>query len=557
MSYAGYVVAPQHGWDWKWHAYPETAAAWPTAAYYYPAWHLTDHSGGLEMHGSKSHSSTVSALAALLRQSGGRRSASAVGHLYNHDQGLHRRVIQSCGGVKGFVKAHPDIFALEPPMQGESCPSIRLVQEVGARKELCKYHQMGICNRGADCRFLHDAALEAEFPTGTSSGSKAGLTSAGKPSGSKPMSALSLPPGWDSTPDSRREAIREQVKFYLSDENLSRDAFFHELISNVDGGWVALSTILSCRRMQQMKVVEDEVLDSLKGVEWLEIRNGEPEKELEAAVRRSTPLPAFEVAPAAPQHIEASLDSRPLVLVRDLSPAGAESWEDVIEDEARRSFCTLRRSAWSEDLLQEEYQQLRSGTAWVVLKSKTGHVTRSTAWYVNGGCRCRYSYSDTNIDAAPVPSWLKKIEDRVLGEGCGLKEQDRPTSVNLNLYLDGNQNVGWHSDDEGLFRGCERDCRIISASWGATRTFEVALKDKNHISGKPSIFRDTLKRVELRSGDLCTMEGLFQKHYSHQLAKEESRAMAEDKAGRARINLTWRYIVEHKPYCPLAWRRSS
>eukprot|EP00971_Amphidinium_carterae_P118497 2347609-Amphidinium_carterae.1 len=29
----------------------------------------------------------------------------------------------------------------------------------------------------------------------------------------------------------------------------------------------------------------------------------------------------------------------------------------------------------------------------------------------------------------------------------------------------------------GLFRGCERDCRIISASWGATRNFELALKD--------------------------------------------------------------------------------
>lgn len=48
--------------------------------------------------------------------------------------------------------------------------------------------------------------------------------------------------------------------------------------------------------------------------------------------------------------------------------------------------------------------------------------------------------------------------------------------VNLNLYEDESQNVGWHSDDEGLFRGCQTDCRIISASWGAPRRFEIALK---------------------------------------------------------------------------------
>mmetsp|Transcript_31943 Transcript_31943/g.72883 ORF Transcript_31943/g.72883 Transcript_31943/m.72883 type:complete len:517 (+) Transcript_31943:77-1627(+) len=506
-----------------WQAYPPN----PYWAYY-PAWPVAEND-----------SSTVIALVSLLRQAGGRRSASAIGHLYNHDCGLHRRVIQACGGVKGFVKAHPDVFALDPPLYGESCPSIRLVQEVGSRREPCRYHRMGLCSRGADCRFSHD--VEANYATlaqqvGGSCGSTAGVQLA------------------PSDHDARIGAIREQVKFYLSDSNLRRDAFFHDVISSAEGGWIKIETILSCRRIQQMKVKEEEVLEALTTVDCLESRQRSEDEA--AAVRRREPPPPLEVIPAPAHQIEPSRSNSPLQLVKDLKPDAEGLWAEVIMDEARRSFSLLRRSTWSEELLKEEFDQLRKGTAWVVLKNKIGQVTRSSAWYVAAGCRCRYSYADTNIDASPTPAWLRKIEDRVLGEGCGLLEKDRPTCVNLNLYLDGNQSVGWHSDDEGLFRGCERDCRIISASWGATRNFELALKDKNHASGRPSIFRETLKRVELRSGDICTMEGLFQKHYSHQLAKEacEEGGGSLAEGVTARINLTWRYIAEHKPYCPLARR---
>merc|ERR1719161_3397189 len=89
-------------------------------------------------------------------------------------------------------------------------------------------------------------------------------------------------------------------------------------------------------------------------------------------------------------------------------------------------------------------------------------------------------YGDAHIEARPKPSWLAGIEDRILGGGCGLAKAEKhcwPNCVNLNLYEGGSQNVGWHSDDEGLFRGLEQDCRIISASWGAPRAFEVAMKD--------------------------------------------------------------------------------
>jgi len=247
-------------------------------------------------------------------------------------------------------------------------------------------------------------------------------------------------------------------------------------------------------------------------------------------------------------------------MLRSLAP----HWQVVVEDFDRRSFCYVQRRTWPEELLQQEFQSLLDSGNWEKLHSKAGSVTRSTAWYVSDGCCCSYSYGDVAVQPGKRPECLRSIEARVLGEACGIPESRWPDCVNMNLYEDEAQNVGWHSDDEGLFRGCETDCRIISASWGASRVFEVALKDRKHSSGKPSVFQDTLRSVTLDTGNVCSMEGLFQRHYSHQLAKgaagdsspsalspQSDRSLGSS-AGGARINLTWRYIVCHKPYCPLS-----
>ena len=36
---------------------------------------------------------------------------------------------------------------------------------------------------------------------------------------------------------------------------------------------------------------------------------------------------------------------------------------------------------------------------------------------------------------------------------CGLREAEWPDSCNLNWYINGEDSVGWHADDESLFRG--------------------------------------------------------------------------------------------------------
>jgi len=223
-----------------------------------------------------------------------------------------------------------------------------------------------------------------------------------------------------------------------------------------------------------------------------------------------------------------------------------------VENAPRRCFMFHRPNSWPLEILQQEMEIIENCTTWLTLKAKTNDkvVTRSTAWCVADGCRCKYTYGDVSLPPQPRPEWLDTVEERVLRDGCGLNRDDWPNGVNMNFYENEEQNVGWHSDDEALFRGTEQDCRIISASWGEPRKFEVALKDQQHPGGKPRIFKESLRSIMLQPGDLCSMEGLFQKYYSHQIAK--GLPAEQPPPVHKRINLTWRYIVQHKPYCPLS-----
>jgi len=480
---------------------------------------------------------TVAALVALLQEWGGWRPASAVGYLYTEANGAHKKAIQAHGSVSAFVRAHADVFAMEPPGPGENCPSIRLLSDderesallaAESQRPRCKFFQAGTCLKGAECKFYHDLQLAPAPPP------------------------MAVPENCEELKGAARmDAIRAQISYYLSDENLQRDRFFQGIMATTEGGWIPLAIMTRCKRIQLMQATMPDIINAIRREPWVECRN-KPGSE---AIRRIRPPPTLEdsqaqLALAVPEASEPSLEEVPLALLRSLCPG----WKPVVEDTARRSFCFIRRSTWPLEQLQKELDMLESKSDWTKLHSKKGQVTRSTAWYVKAGCKCRYSYGDTVMEPIDKPPWLEEIEDRVLGEGCGLKKEDWPNCVNMNLYEDESQNVGWHSDDEGLFRGCERDCRIISASWGALRTFEVALKDRQHASGRPSIFPETVRSAALLPGDLLSMEGLFQRHYGHQVAKGPTASEARPPR-RVRVNLTWRYIVEHKYMCPLHKKR--
>jgi len=92
----------------------------------------------------------------------------------------------------------------------------------------------------------------------------------------------------------------------------------------------------------------------------------------------------------------------------------------------------------------------------------------------------------------------------------------------LNLYRDGQDTMGWHSDDE---KSLGENPQIASVSLGASRKF--VLREKNNRKNKHSMV--------LEDGSLLLMLGETQKLWQHSLPRTKV-------SMNSRINLTFRLV---------------
>lgn len=144
------------------------------------------------------------------------------------------------------------------------------------------------------------------------------------------------------------------------------------------------------------------------------------------------------------------------------------------------------------------------------------HLTpRLCAWY--GDADVRYAYSGQTLDPLPWTPALADLRVRIesaLGRSFN--------SVLCNLYRDGADCMGWHSDDEASLG--PRPV-IASLSLGATRRFALRHRRRAH----PSV------SLALAHGDLLVMGGDTQHHWQHALPRTH-------RPVGARINLTFRAV---------------
>lgn len=140
---------------------------------------------------------------------------------------------------------------------------------------------------------------------------------------------------------------------------------------------------------------------------------------------------------------------------------------------------------------------------------------RLSCWI--GDADAVYTYSGTRFVPRPwtpalaeLRAWLETALDAKFN------------SVLCNLYRDGRDGMGWHSDDEAEL-GAEPV--IASLSFGAVRRFRLRHK------------RDPSLRLELElaAGSLLVMRGATQRNYRHDLPKT-TRPLGP------RVNLTFRFV---------------
>ncbi|HXW12642.1 MAG TPA: alpha-ketoglutarate-dependent dioxygenase AlkB [Nitrososphaeraceae archaeon] len=143
-------------------------------------------------------------------------------------------------------------------------------------------------------------------------------------------------------------------------------------------------------------------------------------------------------------------------------------------------------------------------------------TNRKVAWY--GDSDYLYTYSNSTRKAL---FWtielaeLKRLVEQVSG-ACF-------NSCFLNLYHNGTEGLGWHSDDE---RSLGTNAPIASLSFGAERKFSFKHKQTKRMAS-----------LVLEHGSLLVMKDVTQMYWLHSLPKS-------NKITQARINLTFRVMVQ-------------
>jgi alkylated DNA repair dioxygenase AlkB len=169
----------------------------------------------------------------------------------------------------------------------------------------------------------------------------------------------------------------------------------------------------------------------------------------------------------------------------------------------------------------ELFEKLLSGTEWasdrVRIFGRNIITRRKVAWY--GDKEFDYHYSGHSRVALPWTPEILAIKE--------VAEQRCKTGFNsclLNLYHDGSEGMGWHSDDESSL---DPEAPIASLSFGQERRFLFRQRS------------DHAQKIEilLENGSLLLMDAASQRGWQHSLPVSK-------KLPGSRINLTFRKMRE-------------
>lgn len=162
--------------------------------------------------------------------------------------------------------------------------------------------------------------------------------------------------------------------------------------------------------------------------------------------------------------------------------------------------------------------ELMRNNAWeqqsLLMYGKVVDEPRLSTWHSEGQS---YTYSGRARTPQPWTPLLHSIREQ-----CEQQTRHTFNGVLVNFYRNGNDYLGWHSDDE-LINGSEP--LIASISLGAERRFDLRHRETGELVSTP-----------LSHGSLLIMSGLSQKCWEHRIPKM---ATITD----PRINLTFRRLL--------------
>ena len=181
--------------------------------------------------------------------------------------------------------------------------------------------------------------------------------------------------------------------------------------------------------------------------------------------------------------------------------------------EFRQHFLSPRQADWLFDHLRDEVGW-RQDT--IRMFGQRHKVPRLHQWFADGGMT--YTWSGIRMEAQPWLPALERLRQR-LTEETGYVFN----TALANYYRNGQDTVGWHSDDEPELG--DRPV-IASISLGAERDFQLRHRTRNDL--------DTWT-ITLPHGSLLLMSGDTQRHWQHCVPRRK-------RIHSPRINLTFRAV---------------
>ena len=186
-------------------------------------------------------------------------------------------------------------------------------------------------------------------------------------------------------------------------------------------------------------------------------------------------------------------------------------YEDLEIDLYQDKRLEEKKDLWFESCLHD----LNWETGFIKIFGKTHQIPRLQAWYADVGIE--YSYSGKKLHRHNWNKTLLEIKERI---------EDitsyKFNSVLANLYRDGNDSMGLHSDNEK-----ELGDKPVIAS--------LSLGEARNIHFKHKKIKKSLD-IPQSHGQLLVMHGKTQKYWKHEIKKTK-------KIKKPRINLTFRNII--------------
>ena len=196
-------------------------------------------------------------------------------------------------------------------------------------------------------------------------------------------------------------------------------------------------------------------------------------------------------------------------------PKLSESTPNILPKDGRAHYFP---GIYSETSANQLISQLQTSLQWqpdqLLMFGKLVTMRRKVAWV--GDPNCSYTYSGVKKTPQHWTPELLLIKSQL--EAIAQAEFN---SCLLNLYHDGEDGMGWHSDDE---RELDPHSPIASLSLGAQRKFALRhKKDKETVA------------LFLENGSVLIMHAPTQAHWQHALLKTKT-------VSEVRINLTFRKV---------------